>query len=294
MPQRVFGRTQSVMPHVWLRLQMPSGSDGLETARPLVDAAVAAQVPLDVTSPAALWGTLLAGREAPLLVRGGKGLAQTTSSSHAADWLQAHMFETLCSLERERIQTYALNVQEPLEEHQISGALEALESARTDGHLTYVALNVGRSPGPALGAWRFHDAFDFVMVPRCDGHDHAYDAVTPLAKDRNAGVALTEPFDWGWGSPFFTLPVPGADPLAAATAAIAELAKSHPVLVPVESFEAVLAAINATVGEPDSGALVPYRNALLSPGFWERSLASNDPALRRTAARRLSGVVETR
>ena len=33
MPQRVFGRTQSVMPHVWLRLHMPSGSDGLETAR---------------------------------------------------------------------------------------------------------------------------------------------------------------------------------------------------------------------------------------------------------------------
>lgn len=288
MPQGVFGRTQSRMPRVWLRLQLPSGPGALDAARPLVEAAVGSGVPLDVTSPPALWGTLLAGRDAPLLVRGGKGLAQTTSSSHAADWVQAHLFETLCSLERERIQTYALHVAEPLSEHQIAGALEAIESARTEGHLAFAALHMGRSPGPGLAAWRFHDAFDFVMVSRSDADEDAYRRVAPMAAERNVGLATTDPFDWGWGSPFFTLPVAGADPVAAASATVAVLAESHPVVVPVDCFEAVLAATSAPERAHDDDALAAYRASVRSPEFWERALASPDGALRRAAARTLN------
>ncbi|RYG28682.1 hypothetical protein EON81_28085, partial [bacterium] len=122
---------------MWLALGVPSAP---EETDPMLALAREEGVPLDITAQPGLWGGRMRGGEDFLTVVGPSHHERATEHAHAIDLTQAHLIETLSAIGREWIDIYWLRVRRPLEEFQIDGALEALESARQDGHVRYLGL----------------------------------------------------------------------------------------------------------------------------------------------------------
>jgi len=290
-----FGRSGLQVPRVWLRLlAKPGGEDGW--AESLAEAATATGAPIDVSAHPALWGSLLPATGHLALSRGGRTLSRTRDSGHASEQIQAHLFETLCSLRRERLDLYLLSIAEPLEEFQIAGALDALQQAKQEGHLSHIGLD-SHAAAPTLAAWRFHDVFDAVLVPRNHHDSAAFRALAPLARERNVGLVTSQPFDWGWGAPFFALKSTwrlrnltlSKYGLSVAQAVLADLAQEAPVLVGVRTSGEVAEAVGALdKRQPDGleALMEVYRSAFLDEEEWRAAESSEDLVLREAALRR--------
>jgi len=179
----VLGRTNRVFAPVWLRLEVP---ENLAEIEPLIAAARESGLPLDISTRPILWGGNLRGWEGVTMARGTTDYERSTEHTHAMDLIQSHLIETLSCLGRETIDFYVLPLRRAVEEFQISGALEALESARQDGHIRHLAFV---SEGPALaslGLWQFHDAFEAAFIHQSD--EEAMSSLPPLARSRRVGV----------------------------------------------------------------------------------------------------------
>jgi hypothetical protein len=274
----VLGRTNRAFPPVWLSLSLPH-EPGEEAIDALVGAARAACVPLDISGNPALWGGRLRGDdEAFLMQMSTAGYERANDDGHAGDLIQAHLIETLSSIGREWIDVYFLRVRRAVDEAQLSGALEAMEMARQEGHIRHMGIVCDGSSLATLGMWQFHDAFDLLLVPRNHYDDEAYRTLAPLAKERRVGVVTSRPLNWGWGLPFVALqeplPPPGersrGEGANLARAAIADLAQDHPVLVGVrtpDEVEQALAAPGATM--PDlRERLAPLRERFEAESTW--------------------------
>ncbi len=258
MTQPVLGRTNAVFPPIWLSLSVPNGGFA-ESAKQLVDHAVAQNVPLDITSQPALWGGCMRGTEATLLTVGGPRIENATEEDHAMDLVQAHLIETLSSIGREYIDFYFLKIRRGLEEYQINGALAALESAKQEGNVRFIGLYPEGPPMAILGVWQFHDAFETVLLPKNPLENRAYDNLAPLAKERRAGVVTTRPLRWDKKNvfteigPYAAQPLPGTlEGLPLEQLALAKAAQSHPTLVGVTSIAEIDLAIAASgIALPD-------------------------------------------
>lgn len=235
-----FGRTNLDVPRLWLRL----GSHGTSEERQgLLDEAVASGAPLDVTAPAALWGRHLRGAANLLAVRAGLDLEHTGGGSHTAGQVEAHLFETLCSLQRETVDFYFLRIENTLSESQIGGALEALENARVEGHLRFLGLEIGRDGAAALAAWRLHDAFECVMVA-----GRPQEGAFALAGERRVGLVLSLPSLDRWQETLEALPGDSAGRLPTGSL-LGALCQHHACLLPVRSRGEVLEAFAAVERE---------------------------------------------
>jgi hypothetical protein len=265
----VLGRTNRAFPPVWLSLSLPH--DGGEAPiDALVGAARAANVPLDISGNPALWGGRLRGdNDAFLTQMSTAGYERANDDSHAGDLIQAHLIETLSSIGREWIDVYFLRVRRAVDEAQLSGALEAMEMARQEGHIRHLGIVCDGSSLATLGMWQFHDAFDLLLVPRNHHDDEAYRTLAPLARERRVGIVTSRPLNWGWGLPFIALegstPTPGL-----AQAAIADLAQDHPVLVGVRTPDEVTQALAAPgVSMPNlRDRLAPLRERFEAESTW--------------------------
>jgi hypothetical protein len=180
-----FGRTNLELPRLWLRLATPDPSSLLDG---LIEAATDTGAPLDVSAPAALWGSRLKNASNLLLVRAALALEHTAGGAHSAGQVEAHLFETLCSLQRERVDFYFLRIDSRLGESQLAGALEALENARTEGHLRFLGLEFGGDGTAARSAWHLHDAFESVMVADANLDASLAAHVEALAAERRVGL----------------------------------------------------------------------------------------------------------
>ncbi|CAN5597975.1 hypothetical protein BH11ARM2_BH11ARM2_34780 [soil metagenome] len=187
MPPGVLGRTNRAFPPVWLALGVP---DAPEETDALLEVAQAADVPLDITASPAFWGGKMRGSERFFSVVGPSHHELATDHAHAIDLTQAHLIETLSAIGREWIDLYWLRVRRPLEEFQIDGALEALESARGDGHIRFLGLACDGPGLSTLSVWQFHDAFELLSIPRSEdaGGDEAFNTLSSLASERRVGV----------------------------------------------------------------------------------------------------------
>lgn len=262
----------------------------------LAASARGAGVPIDVSGNPALWGGRLRGDDSLFLTAiSTNGYERATDDRHATDLVQAHLIETLSAIGREWIDVYFLRIRRAVDEAQLSGALEAMELARQEGHIRYLGLVCDGSSLATLGMWQFHDAFDLLLVPRNHHDDEAYRTLAPLARERRVGVVTSRPLNWGWGLPFTALETPSPpqevrrdeengrlSPLTPdpsppegrggilAQAAIGELAREHPVLVGVrtpEEVEKALAAPGASL--PDLAArLAPLRERFEAEVTW--------------------------
>lgn len=289
----ILGRTNRAFPRVWLSLSIPhQPEDGW--AEPLTEAAISSGAPLDVTSQPALWGHSL--REAPndIIVIAGGEMETATDERHAIDLVQAGLIQRLSALGRETLDVYFLRVRRGVEEFQISGALEALESARQEGHIRHVGLCADGSSLAALGLWQFHDAFEALLVPRNPLETESYATLAPLAHERRVGIVTYRPLAWRAG-----VPITEVDRLwrlrnltqsfygiTLAQAAVAHAAQDHPVLVGVRSASEVMQAIEAPSKPLPNGLgalfdefAAAYRNV----GMWRELSASPHEHIRKAA-----------
>jgi aryl-alcohol dehydrogenase-like predicted oxidoreductase len=183
-----FGRTNRVFPPVWLRLTVPTdpGDDWIE---PLVASALARKTVIDISTQPALWGGFLRGTEATLMATGRHDVERATSEAQAADYVQAHLIEILSAIGRDHIDFYFMPYRRALEEFQINGAFEALETARQDGIIRHLGLAPVGPPLAALGLWQFHDAFDAILLEPGE----SYESLAPMAAERRVGVVVRDP-----------------------------------------------------------------------------------------------------
>jgi len=110
-------------------------------------------------------------------------LERATDSRHAADLVQAHLIETLSALGRPCVDFYFLRSRIAYREDQISGALETLELARQEGHVSYLGLHAEGPADPTLANWMLHDAFEVLSF-----EPGAHDDLLALARQRRVGL----------------------------------------------------------------------------------------------------------
>jgi len=180
----VFGRTNRALPRRWHALAIPN-----EEAEAERMAAAAGSSPVDISASPAYWGRVVRGLDCPLIVRGRTDFEQATDEGQAFDLVQAHLVTVLSCAGRACIDFFALPIRRAIEEHQVEGALRAMEEARGDGLILHPTLLV---QGPALAVrsvWQFHDAFEAVLCPV--GED--LDQLAPLAADRRVGLCAIGP-----------------------------------------------------------------------------------------------------
>ncbi len=294
MTQPVLGRTNAVFPPIWLSLSVPNGGFA-ESAKDLVDHAVAQNVPLDITSQPALWGGCMRGTSATLMTIGGPRIENATEEDHAMDLVQAHLIETLSSIGREYIDFYFLKIRRGLEEYQINGALSALESAKQEGNVRFIGLYPEGPPMAILGVWQFHDAFETILLPKNPLENRAYDNLAPLAQERRVGIVTTRPLRWDKKNvfteiaPFASTPLNEAiDGVPVAQLALAKASQVHPTLVGVSStteIDLAIAAGSLTVPSEYAEVEAAYAAALSDPAaiarFAEANLAAA-PQVRQT------------
>lgn len=196
MSSQFLGRTNRAFPPVWLSLGLPPGPAGTDWAPALVEEALAAKTVLDISINPGLWGGLMRGTDALLMARGNADIENATDSRHAFDLIQAHLLQTLSAIGREQIDFYFLKIRRVLEEFQIEGALEALASAREEGHIVHLGIDAD-GPGLAiLGVWQFHDAFEVALLPNPKQRPEDFSMLASLAAERRVGIAsLGEPHE---------------------------------------------------------------------------------------------------
>ena len=298
MADTLLGRTNRAFPPVWLSLSMPHAG-GEAAIDALAASARGANVPLDISGNPALWGGRLRGDDSLFLTAiSTNGYERANDDRHAMDLVQAHLIETLSAIGREWIDVYFLRIRRAVDEAQLSGALEAMELARQEGHIRHLGIVCDGPSLATLGMWQFHDAFDLLLVPRNHHDDEAYRTLAPLARERRVGVVTSRPLNWGWGLPFTALQNGEMEneewrgnstihhppsTISLAQAAIGEFAREHPVLVGVRTpreVEVALAAPEAFVADLTT-RLAPLRERFEAETTW---LAMEEPWL--GAARR--------
>lgn len=180
MPQ-LFGRTNVRFPAVWLSPRLPNDSSDIAS---FGSALSEARTVLDVSGQPALWGSFIRRGANPVMAIGHEDVGRAVSERHAADLLEAHLFQTLSSIGRETLDFYFLPIRHAWEEFQLTGAFGALEAAREEGHVRFIGLAAEGSPLAALGVWQFHDAFEALLVP----NQESLSQLGGLAKERRVGV----------------------------------------------------------------------------------------------------------
>lgn len=298
MTPRLLGRTNREFPPVWLSLSPPVPGEGT-TGADLAAYAAERQVPLDISSSPILWGGQLRGNDNVFLTQiSSSDYEKASDDRHASDLIQAHLLETLSSIGREWIDIYFLRVRHAIDEAQLTGALEAMEMARQEGHIRFLGIY---SEGPSLatlGTWQFHDAFDVLLVPRNHYNREPYETLSPLARERRVGIVTSHPLNWGYGLPFVAIPqlwklrnlAKSTYEVDLAQAAVGDLAQDNPVIVGVRSIRQIDQALEAP-GRPIppgfSSFLEPYREAFDNPETWVELVQSEDPVIKAAVARRI-------
>lgn len=226
MADSVLGRTNRAFPPVWLSLALPR-TGGEEGIAALADAAREANVPLDISANPALWGGQMRGEDDRFFLQSSTpSYEQATDDRHASDLIQAHLIETLSAIGREWIDVYFLRVRRAVDEAQLSGALEAMEMARQEGHIRHLGLLCDGSSLATLALWQFHDAFDLVLAPRDAEDDEDYRTLAPLARERRVGLVT------------YPTGEPSRETLGA-------WARQHPVVMKVRTPEEIQSALSA-------------------------------------------------
>jgi hypothetical protein len=160
------GRTNLEFPEVWLSLQ-GGGQDAAE----LVDAALASGKPLEVSSAPALWGGHGAGKAETVMATGGRDLEQLRDPSRAPDLIGARLIEVLSGLGRPTLDIFIWQYTGPLAESVVDEVFRALESAREEGLVRFLALEPVGPPLASLAMWQIRDGFELLVARDTPEHD---------------------------------------------------------------------------------------------------------------------------
>lgn len=200
----------------------------------MLEAAGAAKVPLDITAQPGLWGGRLRAGDAFFTYVGNGDFATAPTRTEAANCLQADVIQVLSAIGREMLDVYFLRARGPVQEQRLDGALEALESARQQGHVRFVGLCCDCDPSAAPKLWEFHDAFELLLAP-CSLTDHrAFDTLAAHARRQRAGMITAR-----------NLQGLGDGPLReSALHPLRKVDAEHPALIPVRSARDIEIALS--------------------------------------------------
>lgn len=258
-----FGRTNKVFPTIWPKLLQPAD---LSEAEKMAELAVKWQAPVEVSSSQVMWGHYLRGADVPFIGLIGREVSKTSDAPAASRVLQASLLALLSALGRDCLEFCFLPVKTALEEHQITGALDAMEEAREEGLIKFFGLQVLGSPWAAQSVWQFHDAFEAVMIPQTPSGE-SESSLRPMADSRRVGVVMSSPLTLGGSDslgnhPSVQTAANGANPHLSLLAASAkkgptllgirtlhEMEEAQNWAAFVENSEAALAAARTTFGE---------------------------------------------
>lgn len=182
----LFGRTNIAVPPVWLSLSEPENPEP-GWAEALCDSAVSASTILDISQRPGLFGGLIAGRGSLVMAVGGGDCSRAPDAHWAKNFIEAKLVSVLSCLRQDHLDFFFLDYSGPWEEAQINGALEAIESARTEGLIRFSGLNASGNDLATLAMWQFHDAFDAILMS-----PESFTTLGPIAHERRAGVLIRD------------------------------------------------------------------------------------------------------
>ncbi len=182
----LFGRTNIPVPPVWLSLSEPENPEP-GWAQTLCDSAVAAKTVIDISQRPGLFGGLIAGRGSLVMAVGGGDCSRAPDAHWAKNFIEAKLVSVLSCIRQDHLDFFFLDYAGPWEEAQINGALEAMESARTEGLIRFAGLNASGNDLATLAMWQFHDAFDAILMS-----PNSFPTLGPLAHDRRVGTLIRE------------------------------------------------------------------------------------------------------
>lgn len=278
----LLGRTNQAFPSIWFQPSIPADPTEISS---LIGAILETGAPIDVSSQPALWGGQMRGTDRTLVCRSSLDYARATDEGHATYLLQAHLIETLSCVGREYFDFYFLRIRNAVEEFQISGALQAMELARQEGHIRFLGIACDGPALATLGQWQFHDAFDTLLVRRNPLDSSDYDTLAPIARERRVGIVTTGSLRWQHGIAFPRLldhePTPGL-----VQALLRQHSAAHPIILEVRSAGEVGEVLVVDTPPVDLDAeLAPYLVAARREDTWKSFADSADPERRAAYAR---------
>lgn len=255
-----------------------------------MESVLASGTVVDPSSSLSFWGSHLRGREACIALFVGREVEGAGSSSSASNMLQASLISQLSCLGRDNVDFAFLPVRRALEEHQINGALEALEFARQDGLVSNFGLAASGSAFGVLSTWQFHDAFEALMIPAEPDSSFA-ETLAPVARTRRVGVAVCQPVSWGQKAPLALLPsvakAAQEHGVGAAAALAAHASQFGSILAGARSAEEWNELGRWEQALPAARAVADAaRLAMNDPAEWAALAADPRPWVRQAAARR--------
>jgi predicted aldo/keto reductase-like oxidoreductase len=106
--------------------------------------------------------------------------------------LEANLIELMTSLNRSIIDFYFLDPRASLEDFQLDGALQALETARAEGQVRYLGFSALDNVLSAKLMWTLRDAFEALAL-RFDEDDPDPGGLLHLARERRVGILTLRP-----------------------------------------------------------------------------------------------------
>jgi hypothetical protein len=172
----IFGRTNAEFPSVWFEAADHAG------LRNATSPAV-----IDVSGNPARWGHEFGPTPHRLIAFGGRELETARDEQQAADFITAHLISTLSCMGGKPLDIFFLRVRRALEDHQITGALRALEEAKGEELIRFLGLSIEGPPLAVTATWRFHDAFETLCI--AEGTSPAdLTMIRGIAAERRVGV----------------------------------------------------------------------------------------------------------
>ncbi|GBC92772.1 hypothetical protein HRbin15_01249 [bacterium HR15] len=189
MQKRRLGRTNRWVFPLWVRGTLPKAEPTDAQMSAFFEQLLSLGVEvLDITPSHGFWGRYLREFQLPVqvaIVAPETLLAYAPDSTRAARAVQAHLIETLCAIGREQCDYYFLNFTYLPSEALLSGALEALELARQEGHIGAIGLAAYGDPLRILALWHTHDAFEVALLPN---RPETLQVLLPEARARRVGT----------------------------------------------------------------------------------------------------------
>jgi len=195
----LLGRTNRTFPRLWWRLLGCDENSRFEICDYL-------KIHPGVVMASPLWAAELRDAKCDWVVCGGSKVGNSPSQERAMNDMTGDIIAAVAGSPDGFVSIYFLSVARAWEEHQINGALAALQSAQEEGLIGSIGLHVAGSALGVASLWRFYNAFDVVLVRRNPGQEQDYLRIAMTAVDRRVGVIQESIFDWGGGLPFFAMP----------------------------------------------------------------------------------------
>ncbi|MBX3115321.1 MAG: hypothetical protein KF836_12215 [Fimbriimonadaceae bacterium] len=221
-----------------------------------------------------LWAAELRDAKCDWVVCGGAKVGNAHNQEQAMNHMTGEIIAAVAGSPDGVVSIYFLSVARAWEEHQINGALAALQSAKEEGLIGSIGLHVAGSALGVASLWRFHDAFDVVLVPHNPRTEKDYQGVVATASDRRVGVVQESVFDWGAGVPFFAMPNTG---WKLGGALLADRLRVNPVLLGVMSVNEMETATQAAQDSSKLGIdLESLWQTYKNPDSWCEPLERHD------------------